>query len=94
MENQRQPYENYVLVSHGLTCRLFLMRYFQWSVDTFHALWNLQNCQIVTMELQPSTEKYKIKEKLKIDSEDLLPLKDFVSCNTTSTNGTSKKCSL
>ncbi|EFC44725.1 predicted protein, partial [Naegleria gruberi] len=51
MENQRQPYENYVLVSHGLTCRLFLMRYFQWSVDTFHALWNLQNCQIVTMEL-------------------------------------------
>jgi len=80
METTRQNFDNYVLVSHGLTCRLFLMRYFQWSVDTFHSLWNLSNCQIVCMELQPNG-KYKLLEKLKCDDETLLPQKDFV-CQT------------
>ncbi|KAG2374709.1 hypothetical protein C9374_010453 [Naegleria lovaniensis] len=76
MEEHRQPFDNYVLISHGLTCRLFLMRYYHWSVDTFHALWNLSNCQVVTMELQENG-KYKIREKLKIDDENLLPTSDF-----------------
>jgi broad specificity phosphatase PhoE len=43
--------QNFVLVSHGLTARLFLMRYFHWEVEKFHRLWNLQNCQIVVCEL-------------------------------------------
>jgi len=42
--------ENFVLVSHGITLRIFLMRYFKWTVREYHALWNLENCQIVILE--------------------------------------------
>lgn len=28
--------DNYVIVTHGLTMRLFLMRWFKWSIDEFH----------------------------------------------------------
>jgi len=45
---------NFVLVTHGLTARLFLMRYFHWEVEKFERLWNLDNCQIVPMLLQPN----------------------------------------
>jgi len=44
--------KNYVLVTHGLTIRLFLMRYFQWSVSQFGELWNPDNCQFAVLELQ------------------------------------------
>eukprot|EP01089_Gocevia_fonbrunei_P020745 TRINITY_DN7798_c0_g1_i1.p1 TRINITY_DN7798_c0_g1~~TRINITY_DN7798_c0_g1_i1.p1 ORF type:complete len:318 (+),score=31.85 TRINITY_DN7798_c0_g1_i1:101-1054(+) len=43
--------ENFVMISHGVTLRLFLMRYFKWTVEEFHSLWNFQNCQMVIMEL-------------------------------------------
>jgi len=56
--------ENFVLISHGITCRLLLMRYFKWTVEEFHKLWNLENCQIVIMALQPDG-KYKLVTPLK-----------------------------
>jgi len=43
--------ENFVIVSHGITLRLFLMRYFKWTVQQFHELWNFENCQMTIMEL-------------------------------------------
>ncbi|MBK7319137.1 histidine phosphatase family protein [Candidatus Villigracilis affinis] len=45
--------ENVLIVSHGLTMRLFLMRWFHWSVEEFESLHNPKNCQIVIMERQP-----------------------------------------
>lgn len=44
--------ENVLIVSHGLTMRLFLMRWFHWSVEEFESLHNPKNCQIVIMEKQ------------------------------------------
>lgn len=44
--------ENALIVSHGLTMRLFLMRWFHWSVEEYESLHNPQNCQIVIMEKQ------------------------------------------
>lgn len=44
--------ENVLIVSHGLTMRLFLMRWFHWSVEEFEKLHNPKNCQIVIMEKQ------------------------------------------
>jgi len=44
--------KNFVLVTHGLTIRLFLMRYYQWTVRQFNELWNPDNCQFAVMELQ------------------------------------------
>lgn len=45
--------ENILLVSHGLTCRIFLTRYYHWEVETFHKLWNFKNGEFAVMVLQP-----------------------------------------
>ena len=44
--------ENVLIVSHGLTIRLFLMRWFHWSVEECESLHNPKNCQIIIMEKQ------------------------------------------
>jgi broad specificity phosphatase PhoE len=49
---------NYVLVSHGLLIRLFLMRYFHWTVQEFSLIENLRNCQMIILEKDPKTGKY------------------------------------
>ena len=41
---------NTLIVTHGLTLRLFLMRWFHWSVEEFESLESPDNCQIVVME--------------------------------------------
>jgi len=55
--------DNFVVVSHGITIRAFLMRYFQWTVQEFHDLWNFENCQLAILELQPN-RKYKLITKI------------------------------
>jgi len=42
--------ENSLIITHGMTLRIFLMRWFHWSVEEFESLKNPQNCQIVVME--------------------------------------------
>jgi broad specificity phosphatase PhoE len=42
--------ENALIVTHGMTLRLFLMRWLHWSVEEFESLRNPQNCQIVIMQ--------------------------------------------
>jgi len=46
--------DNYVIISHGITLRLLLMKYFGWSVEEFHLLWNFENCQMILLEKQPN----------------------------------------
>jgi broad specificity phosphatase PhoE len=45
--------ENVLIVTHGMTLRLFLMRWFHWTVEEFENLRNPHNCQIVVMEQKP-----------------------------------------
>ncbi|KAL7486731.1 hypothetical protein ACHAW6_012331 [Cyclotella cf. meneghiniana] len=40
---------NIVIVTHGLALRLFLMRWFQFSVHDFEESYNPDNCQLITM---------------------------------------------
>jgi hypothetical protein len=40
---------NVLVVSHGLFLRLFLMRFYRWSVEEFHNVKNLSNCQVLVM---------------------------------------------
>ena len=40
------------------------MRYFKWTVQEFHQLWNLENCEMVVLELQKDG-KYKLMTKLR-----------------------------
>lgn len=58
--------QNAILVSHGLFCRLFLTRFFHWSVEKFHKLWNFKNTQFAIMKLQPRGY-YKLISELKSD---------------------------
>lgn len=55
---------NALIVTHGFAMRLFLMRWFHWSVEEFEELRNPKNCQIVVIELQPDNH-YKLIDNLK-----------------------------
>ncbi|XP_062230716.1 phosphoglycerate mutase-like protein AT74H [Phragmites australis] len=47
---------NLVIVSHGLTSRVFLMKWFKWTVDQFERLNNFDNCEFRVMQLGPGGE--------------------------------------
>eukprot|EP01059_Diplonema_ambulator_P024511 TRINITY_DN4053_c0_g1_i1.p1 TRINITY_DN4053_c0_g1~~TRINITY_DN4053_c0_g1_i1.p1 ORF type:complete len:447 (+),score=107.64 TRINITY_DN4053_c0_g1_i1:49-1341(+) len=46
---RRDKYDSCLLVTHGLTIRLLLMAVFQWSIETFETVFNLGNCEHITM---------------------------------------------
>ncbi|KAL8159554.1 hypothetical protein V2J09_001091 [Rumex salicifolius] len=42
---------NIIIVTHGLTARVFLMKWFKWTVEQFELLNNPKNCEYRVMEL-------------------------------------------
>lgn len=42
--------QNCILVTHGISIRVFLARYFRYSVDQFHELVNPNNCEMFVLE--------------------------------------------
>lgn len=56
--------QNAVMVTHGMTIRLFLMRWFHYAVEEFERLANLENCAIITLELQESG-RYRLMTELR-----------------------------
>ncbi|XP_057812022.1 phosphoglycerate mutase-like protein AT74H [Salvia miltiorrhiza] len=42
---------NLIIVSHGLAIRIFLMRWFRWTVEQFERLKNPKNCEFRVMQL-------------------------------------------
>lgn len=57
--------ENVVIITHGMTLRMFLMRWFRWTVEEFETLRNPKNCEIVVMVKDGDTQKYNIISELK-----------------------------
>ena len=55
--------ENVLIVTHGMTLRLFLMRWFHWTVEEFEQLRNPHNGQVVVME-QQANERYVLVSEL------------------------------
>jgi broad specificity phosphatase PhoE len=53
--------QNLVIVTHGLTMRLFCMRWFHWSVEYFEALENPVNGSYVVLVRQPDL-KYRLEQ--------------------------------
>ncbi|KAI3824417.1 hypothetical protein L1987_05876 [Smallanthus sonchifolius] len=52
----RLPYDpsddlNIIIVSHGLTSRVFLMKWFKWTAEQFEYLNNFNNCEFRVMQL-------------------------------------------
>jgi broad specificity phosphatase PhoE len=54
--------ENVVIVGHGMTNRVLLMRWFHWTVEHFEILRNPKNCEYYTLVLQPN-DKYALSEE-------------------------------
>ena len=42
--------QNVIIVTHGMTMRLFLMRWYHWTIEEFDEYANPQNCDFVVME--------------------------------------------
>eukprot|EP00249_Psilotum_nudum_P010876 c22824_g1_i1 orf=144-992(-) len=42
---------NLIIISHGVTMRIFLMRWFKWTTEQFEHLNNPENCEIRVMQL-------------------------------------------
>ena len=55
--------QNVLIVTHGMTLRLFLMRWFHWSVEEFENLRNPGHCQIVVMQ-QGADNRYVLVSEL------------------------------
>merc|ERR1712216_620363 len=45
-----RPPDTIVVFTHGLTMRVLLMMVLGWSVDTFHTVWNAENCHIYVLK--------------------------------------------
>ncbi|MBO5983502.1 MAG: phosphoglycerate mutase family protein [Rikenellaceae bacterium] len=62
---QKDDYpENCVLITHSLTIRLFLMRYYHLTVEDFEQMLSPDNCELVIMTLQEDG-KYKLDYEIK-----------------------------
>lgn len=52
---ERKDYPpNAIMVTHGMSIRLFLMRWFNYTVEEFELIANPHNCAMIVMELQDS----------------------------------------
>ena len=69
-------------MTHGLSLRLFLMRWFQFSVHDFEESYNPDNCELVIMSKMKNTEGHawmELNEKNRISLS--LPLSSGVPRN-------------
>lgn len=57
-----------VLVTHGLMTRVFLMKWYHWSVEYFEDLRNINHCEFIVME-KNTAGKYALETKLRTWSE-------------------------
>uniref|UniRef100_F6HU11 Phosphoglycerate mutase-like protein AT74 n=1 Tax=Vitis vinifera TaxID=29760 RepID=F6HU11_VITVI len=51
LHNEPSSDLNFIIVTHGLTSRVFLMKWFKWTVEQFEGLNNLGNCEFQVMQL-------------------------------------------
>ncbi|KAJ5888118.1 Histidine phosphatase superfamily clade-1 [Penicillium taxi] len=58
-----------VLVTHGLMTRVFLMKWYHWSVEYFEDLRNIDHCEFVVMTHNSDNGKYKLQNKLRTWSD-------------------------
>lgn len=58
-----------VLVTHGLMTRVFLMKWYHWSVEYFEDLRNINHCEFVIMTHNEDNGKYSLQNKLRTWSD-------------------------
>ncbi|CCE61471.1 hypothetical protein TPHA_0A03950 [Tetrapisispora phaffii CBS 4417] len=60
----RKPRDVVVLVSHGIYCRVFLMKWFRWTYEEFESFTNVPNGSLMIMELDESIDRYVLRTEL------------------------------
>jgi broad specificity phosphatase PhoE len=55
--------QNAILVTHGMTIRVFLMRWLHWTVEEFEGYKNPENCQMVILQKNPNG-KYSLRTNM------------------------------
>ncbi|KAI5271373.1 phosphoglycerate mutase-like protein [Aureobasidium subglaciale] len=58
-----------VLVTHGLMTRVFLMKWYHWSVEYFEDLRNVNHCEFVIMQKNLDSGKYMLQNQMRTWSE-------------------------
>lgn len=58
-----------VLVTHGLMTRVFLMKWYHFSVEYFEDLRNINHCEFIVMSKNPDNGKYTLRNQLRTWSE-------------------------
>ncbi|KAJ4384805.1 hypothetical protein N0V86_000408 [Didymella sp. IMI 355093] len=58
-----------VLVTHGLMSRVFLMKWYHWSVEYFEDLRNVNHCEFIVMKQSETNKKYILQNELRTWSE-------------------------
>ena len=58
-----------VLVTHGLMARIFLMKWYHFSVEHFEDLRNINHCEFVVMEQNADSGKYALQTQLRTWSQ-------------------------
>lgn len=59
--------ENALIVTHGMALRVFLMRWFHWTVEYFERIRNPHNAEVIIMELD-SDGHYRLVSELRLRS--------------------------
>eukprot|EP00929_Paragymnodinium_shiwhaense_P111950 TRINITY_DN80200_c0_g1_i1.p1 TRINITY_DN80200_c0_g1~~TRINITY_DN80200_c0_g1_i1.p1 ORF type:complete len:407 (-),score=40.60 TRINITY_DN80200_c0_g1_i1:137-1357(-) len=54
----QKPDDALLVVTHGLTMRLLLMRYYEWSPQTFDSVYNPGNCDMWVLKKVPGERRY------------------------------------
>ncbi|KAF2238340.1 phosphoglycerate mutase-like protein [Viridothelium virens] len=76
-----------VLVTHGLMTRVFLMKWYHWSVEYFEDLRNINHCEFIVMKRNEDNGKYALQNELRTWSE----LKRRAAANEAPRNSISSK---
>lgn len=58
-----------VLVTHGLMSRVFLMKWYHWSVEYFEDLRNVNHCEFIVMKRSENNGRYILENELRTWSE-------------------------
>ena len=58
-----------LLVTHGLMTRVFLMKWYHWSVEYFEDLRNVNHCEFVVMARSPESGKYVLRNQMRTWSQ-------------------------
>lgn len=67
-ENPDYP-ANVIIVTHGMTLRVFLMRWFHFDIEYFDRMSNPKNCEIIRLSLDENIDRYKLATQLRMHSK-------------------------